>query len=138
MTARPDGICSPRSTTRTPVALGQVDVEAKTHELPMFSTLPGRMDLTDAVVTADAMHAHRAHAEDLTGRGAHYVLTVKRNQPSLHAHLGGAALEGRPHRRRHPRPRARLPPTEEAVALYRQLAADNPAFLSVQADGEVV
>ena len=34
------------------------------------------------------MYAQRAHAEYLVrSRGAHYVLTVKRNQPSLHAQL---------------------------------------------------
>jgi len=32
------------------------------------------------------MHAQRAHAEYLvTERGAHYLITVKRNQPGLHA-----------------------------------------------------
>lgn len=70
------------------VVLGQVDVQAKTNEIPMFATLLDRIDLTGAVVTADAMHAQRAHAEYLVhSRGAHYVLTVKRNQPSLHAQL---------------------------------------------------
>ena len=40
------------------------------------------------------MHAQRAHAKYLVGRrGAHYVLTVKRNQPQLHALL--AALPWR-------------------------------------------
>jgi predicted transposase YbfD/YdcC len=70
------------------VVLGQVDVAAKTNEIPMLVKLLDRIDLTGAVVTADAMHAQRAHAEYLVGsRGAHYVLTVKRNQPSLHAQL---------------------------------------------------
>jgi predicted transposase YbfD/YdcC len=70
------------------VVLGQVDVEAKTNEIPMFATLLDRIDLTGAVVTADAMHAQRAHAEYLADqRRAHYVLTVKGNQPSLHAQL---------------------------------------------------
>lgn len=70
------------------VVLGQVDVESKTNEIPMFSTLLDRIDLTGAIVTADAMHAQRAHAEYLVGsRGAHYVLTVKRNQPNLHTQL---------------------------------------------------
>ena len=70
------------------VVLGQVDVEAKTNEIPLFATLLGRIDLTDAVVTADALHAQRAHARYLVAeRGAHYVLTVKGNQPTLHAQL---------------------------------------------------
>ena len=72
------------------VVLGQVDVEAKTNEIPMFATLLDRIDLAGAVITADAMHAQRAHAEYLAGqRGAHYLLTVKRNQPGLHAQLAG-------------------------------------------------
>jgi predicted transposase YbfD/YdcC len=72
------------------VVLGQADVEAKTNEIPMFATLPDRVDLAGAVVTADALHAQRAHAEYLTGqRDAHYLITVKRNQPGLHAQLAG-------------------------------------------------
>jgi len=42
------------------VVLGQVDVEAKTNEIPMFSTLLDRIDVAGAVVTADAMHAQPA------------------------------------------------------------------------------
>jgi predicted transposase YbfD/YdcC len=76
------------------VVLGQVDVEAKTNEIPMFATVLDRIDLTGAVVTADALHAQRAHAEYLvTRRQAHYLITVKRNQPGLHAQL--AALPWR-------------------------------------------
>ena len=44
------------------VVLGQVDVEAKTNEIPMFATLLNHVSLAGAVVTADAMHAQRAHA----------------------------------------------------------------------------
>ncbi len=66
------------------VVLGQVDVEAKTNEIPMFATLPDRIGLAGAVVTADVLHAQR---------GAHYLITVKRNQPGLHAQL--AALPWR-------------------------------------------
>jgi len=75
------------------VVLGQADVGAKTNEIPLFSTMLDRIDITGAVVTADAMHAQREHATYLHGRGAHYVLTVKRNQPTLFAQL--AALPWR-------------------------------------------
>ena len=76
------------------VVLGQVDVEAKTNEIPMFATVLDRIDLAGAVITADALHAQRAHAEYLvTRRQAHYLITVKRNQPGLHAQL--AALPWR-------------------------------------------
>ena len=60
------------------VVLGQVGVEAKTNEIPMFAAVLDRIDLTGAVVTADALHAQRAHAEYLvTRRHAHYLITVK-------------------------------------------------------------
>ena len=73
--------------------LGQVEVGAKTNEIPMFATLLDRVDITDAVITADALHAQRDHAIYLARRGAHYLLIIKRNQPSLHAQL--AALPWR-------------------------------------------
>jgi Transposase len=74
---------------RAGVVLGQVDVAAKTNEIPMFSQLMGRVDdLADAVVTADALHAQRSHADYLVlERGAHYLITVKANQPALHNQL---------------------------------------------------
>jgi predicted transposase YbfD/YdcC len=73
--------------------LGQVEVGAKTNEIPMFPFLLDRIGITGAVITADAMHAQRGHATYLAGRGAHYLLTVKRNQPGLFAQL--AALPWR-------------------------------------------
>ncbi|HWG12256.1 MAG TPA: ISAs1 family transposase [Streptosporangiaceae bacterium] len=75
------------------VVLGQTGVGAKTNEIPMFSALLDPMDINGAVITADAMHAQRRHATYLAGRGAHYLFTVKRNQPGLHAQL--AALPWR-------------------------------------------
>jgi predicted transposase YbfD/YdcC len=70
---------------RSAVVLGQVNVEHKTNEIPMFSVLCERIDdLQDAVITADALHAQRGHADYLVlERRAHYLLTVKGNQPSL-------------------------------------------------------
>lgn len=59
--------------------LGQVEVGPKTNEIPMFPVLLERVDISGAVITADAMHAQRSHATYLAQRGAHYVLTVKRN-----------------------------------------------------------
>jgi predicted transposase YbfD/YdcC len=73
--------------------LGQVEVGAKTNEIPLFSELMDRLDIADAVITADALHAQREHATYLARRGAHYLLIVKRNQPGLHTQL--AALPWR-------------------------------------------
>ena len=36
---------------------------------------------------ACSMHAQRSHATYPAGRGAHYLFTVKRNQPGLFAQL---------------------------------------------------
>jgi predicted transposase YbfD/YdcC len=56
----------------------------------MFAMLPDRIDLAGAVITADALHAQSAHAHYLAGqRRADYLITVKRNQPGLHAQLAG-------------------------------------------------
>jgi hypothetical protein len=59
------------------VVLGQVEVGAKTNEIPLFTTLLDRLDIQDAVITADALHAQREHARYLARRGAHYVITVE-------------------------------------------------------------
>ena len=54
----------------------------------MFAGLLDQIgDLDSMLVTADAMHAQRDHATYLHGRGAHYLLTVKGNQPGLHRQL---------------------------------------------------
>ena len=39
------------------------------------------------VITADALHTQREHVAALHARGAHWVLTVKGNQPTLHRQL---------------------------------------------------
>ncbi len=75
------------------VVLGQLEVGAKTNEIPLFTALLDRIEITGAVITADALHAQRKHARYLARRGAHYVITVKGNQPGLHAQL--AALPWR-------------------------------------------
>jgi hypothetical protein len=50
----------------------------------MFAALLDSIDLAGAVVTADAVHAQRAHTGYLAGqRGAHYLITVEGNQPGL-------------------------------------------------------
>ena len=68
--------------------LAQREVDGKSNEITAFAPLLDEVKLADAVVTADALHAQRAHADYLVlQRGAHYLVTVKRNQPGLHAQL---------------------------------------------------
>jgi predicted transposase YbfD/YdcC len=72
----------------TGVVLGQVAVGEKTNEIPMVEDLLSQLgDVTGWVFTLDALHTQRATCELIVGRGAHYVLTVKANQPKLLAEL---------------------------------------------------
>jgi predicted transposase YbfD/YdcC len=74
------------------LVLGQVEVGAKSNEIPQFTPLldglaAAGVDLREVVVTADALHSQRGHAEYLHKVGAEFVLTVKGNQPRLFAAL---------------------------------------------------
>jgi hypothetical protein len=69
------------------VVLGQAEVDGKTNAINAFAPLLDRVDIVGAIITADALHTQHRHADYLTGRGAHYVLMVKWNQPSLHRQL---------------------------------------------------
>lgn len=58
----------------------------KSNETPYFAPLSDDFkDLKGVFITADALHTQRTHPEYLQDRGAHYVLTVEKNQPGLHA-----------------------------------------------------
>jgi predicted transposase YbfD/YdcC len=67
----------------TGAVLGQVQVEAKGSEVAAFTTLLDKLDLTGVLVTADAVHTNRNHADYLHHRGGHYLLSAKLNQPTL-------------------------------------------------------
>ena len=64
-------------------ALTQRRVADKSNEIPALPELLAPLDLDGAVVTADAMHTQTGTAQWIISRGAHYVLTVKNNQPGL-------------------------------------------------------
>ena len=70
------------------VVVGQRRVSDKSNEIPALRDLLAPMDLDGAVVTADAMHTQKGTAEWIRSRGAHYLLTVKDNQPGLKRELG--------------------------------------------------
>lgn len=74
----------------TRVVLGQLDVAGKTSEITAFTPLLDTLtsiDLAETVITADALHTQREHVADLHARGAHWVLSVKGNQPRLRRQL---------------------------------------------------
>ncbi|WP_194927887.1 ISAs1 family transposase [Catenulispora pinisilvae] len=67
------------------------EIAAKSNEIPAFAQLLADIDddhLRGAVVTMDALHAQRDHAAYLVEeRRAHYLVTVKGNQPNLSKQL---------------------------------------------------
>ncbi|MFJ5780230.1 ISAs1 family transposase [Streptomyces sp. NPDC093094] len=70
--------------THSGQVLTQRQVDGKSNEIPAFAPLLDCIDLTDAVITADALHTQHEHASYLHERGAHYLAVVKRNHPGLH------------------------------------------------------
>lgn len=67
------------------VVIAQTEVDHKTNEIKLFAPLLADLDLTGCLITADAMHAQRAHAKFLVAdKHAHFLLFVKDNQPSLY------------------------------------------------------
>jgi predicted transposase YbfD/YdcC len=72
----------------TGAVLAQVDVAGKTNEITRFQPLLAALDLSAAVVTADALHTQREHARWLAeDKHAGYLFTVKKNQPRLYRQL---------------------------------------------------
>ncbi len=62
---------------------GQLTVVAKANKIPMLQTLLGTTDITDSVVTVDALQCQRDTVDAIVGASGHYLLTVKANQPTL-------------------------------------------------------
>jgi predicted transposase YbfD/YdcC len=74
--------------TATGVVLAQVTIAAKSNEIPAFTPLLDQVkailgSLEGVVVVADALHAQVDHATDLHQRGAHLMVRVKGNQPTV-------------------------------------------------------
>jgi predicted transposase YbfD/YdcC len=76
------GLCQ-----RSGTVLAQLAVGAKTNEIPLLTTLLATLDISGAVITADALHCQRDTATYIIGRGGHYIFTVKDNQPTLRKRL---------------------------------------------------
>jgi hypothetical protein len=68
--------------------LDHLEVGVKHNETSHFTELLEPLDLAGAVVTFDALHTVRANLDWLvTGKKAHYIAVVKKNQPLLHARI---------------------------------------------------
>ena len=119
--------------------LGQVSVDGKTNEVTRFAPLLEPLGLAGCVVTADAMHTQRGHAEFLVShKKAHYILIVKKNQPGLYAQLKNLPWRNIPasdrqHHRGHGRDESRtiktatvaarlaFPHAAQAIAITRRV-----------------
>jgi predicted transposase YbfD/YdcC len=65
-------------------AMAQREVGAKTNEIPELAPCTEGLDLADMVITLDALHTQRETARLIReDHGAHYLMIVKANQPTL-------------------------------------------------------
>lgn len=67
--------------------VGQVQVQAKSNEIPALRDLLDVLDVTGAVVTVDALHTQHESAAKIRAAGGYYVFTVKANQKHLYSQL---------------------------------------------------
>lgn len=74
----------------TGLTLGQVAVDAKSNEIAAIPLLLEVLDLQDKVVTIDAAGCQKEIAAAIVAAGGDYVLSVKDNQPTLHAEIRAA------------------------------------------------
>jgi predicted transposase YbfD/YdcC len=81
---RPPRPSARRDGSRHPRRARPTQVNGAPVEVPGFQPLLGDVELTGAVVTADALHTHGDATEFLvTHKQAHYLFCVKANQPTL-------------------------------------------------------
>lgn len=66
------------------LVLGQLATEAKSNEITAIPQLLKLLDISDSIVTIDAMGCQKSIAKQIVKQNAHYVLQVKSNQPKLH------------------------------------------------------
>jgi predicted transposase YbfD/YdcC len=66
------------------VVLGQLATDAKSNEITAIPKLLKMLDISDSVVTIDAMGCQKAIAQQIMEQRGHYVLQVKGNQETLH------------------------------------------------------
>jgi predicted transposase YbfD/YdcC len=69
------------------VVLTEQAVEAKANEIIAAPQLLAGRDLTGTVTTMDALLAQRSLLAQIRRQGGHYLVVIKRNQPTLHADI---------------------------------------------------
>lgn len=69
---------------RNSLVLGQTKVSEKSNEITAIPILLSRLDISDAVITMDAMGCQKKIAKQIIRQGGDYVLSLKGNQGALH------------------------------------------------------
>lgn len=75
--------------TEEGIALGQVATEAKSNEITAIPQLLKQIDLTNSLITIDAMGCQKEIAEEISEAGGDFVIAVKDNQPTLRQAIEG-------------------------------------------------
>lgn len=92
-------------TAGSSVIAAQTEVGAKTNEVPMARDVLGQIDLSERLVTADALHTVKATAEFIHQRGGQFILPGQAEPPSPLRRPRRAALAGNTDRAHSHRPR---------------------------------
>ena len=66
------------------IVLGQVATDVKSNEITAIPKLLKLLDLSDAVITIDAMGCQKDIAKQVIDQNGDYLLQLKANQPTLH------------------------------------------------------
>jgi predicted transposase YbfD/YdcC len=75
------------------IALGQVATEEKSNEITAIPLLLQQIELTDTIITIDAMGCQKEIAATIVEGGGDFVIALKDNQPSLRAAVEGYLME---------------------------------------------
>ena len=65
------------------ITLGEVVTEEKSNEITAVPELLEALQIKNSVVTADAMSCQKGIVKTIRGKGADYVIGLKKNQPNL-------------------------------------------------------
>ena len=69
------------------ISLCQILIDEKSNEIPAVQKLIPQLDLTDCIVTADAMHAQTKTVSLIAKQNGHYCIALKGNQNGLYEYV---------------------------------------------------
>ena len=67
--------------------MSQVEVGRKENEITKAPQVLKSVEISQKVITGDAMHTQKALAAQIVGQGGNYVFPVKENQPALYKNI---------------------------------------------------